>query len=178
MNEKQKFMMIVTSIYEYSLASNQKKKIKYYESRGISVLTYSKLLSKVNLINKKVGYLSIDDLENLINHLKVIYCIDDLIHFGVINDAEHKYPHSFKHYSKEGFCVIPSFDLYSNMVTGLKLRNIKLAQWQSKNMKEPELSFSRIAAPIPFGLTREVLKDENLIIRLQEGSIDSFSLPF
>ncbi|KAB7884998.1 hypothetical protein [Poseidonibacter ostreae] len=177
MNEKQKFMMIVTSIYEYSLTSNQKKKIKYYKSRGISALTYTKLLSKVNLINTKVGYLSIDDLENLINHLKEIYSTEDLIHFGVINDDNHKYPHSFKHYSEEGFCVIPSFDLYSNMVTGLKLRNTKLAQWQSKNLKEPELSFSRIASPLPFGLTREVLQSKNSIIRLQEGSIDSFSLP-
>ena len=134
MNDKQKFMMIVTSIYEYSLTSNQKKKIKYYKSRGISALTYTKLLSKIHLINTKVGYLSIDDLENLINHLKVTYSREDLIHFGVINDADHKYPYSFKHYSEEGFCVIPSFDLYSNMVTGLKLRNTKLAQWQSKNI--------------------------------------------
>ena len=63
------------------------------------------------------------------------------------------------------------------MVTGLKLRNTQLAKWQNKNMKEPELSFSRIASPLPFGLTRELLLDTNATIRLQEGSIDSFSLP-
>lgn len=177
MNDKQKFMMIITSIYHYSLKSSQKNKIKYYKSRGISAIKYTKLLSKINLINKRVGYLSIDDLKNLIDYLIKTYPINDLIDFGVINDDKHKYPHSFKHYSVEGFCVIPSFDLYSNMVTGLKLRNTQLAKWQNKNMKEPELSFSRIASPLPFGLTRELLLDTNATIRLQEGSIDSFSLP-
>ena len=177
MNDKQKFMMIITSIYHYSLKSSQKNKIKYYKSRGISAIKYTKLLSKINLINKRVGYLSTDDLKNLIDYLIKTYPINDLIDFGVINDDKHKYPHSFKHYSVEGFCVIPSFDLYSNMVTGLKLRNTQLAKWQNKNMKEPELSFSRIASPLPFGLTRELLLDTNATIRLQEGSIDSFSLP-
>lgn len=177
MNDKQQFMMIVTSIYNYSLNTNQNDKVKYFKSRGISAIKHPALLQKVKQIRDEIGYLSMDDISHLINYLKNQFSIDDLIKFGIINDKKHKFPYSFKHYSLEGFCVIPSFDLYSNMITALKIRNTKMADWQKSNMKEPEISFGRIATPLPYGLTRDALLDENATFRLQEGAIDSLSVP-
>lgn len=178
MNNKQKFMMIVTYIYKHSLLTNQQGKINYFKSRSISAIKYPTLLSKILKINKEIGFLSYEnDLEPLISKMCSLFPIEDLISFGVINSDTHKFAHSFKHFSLDGFCVIPSFDLYSNMVTGLKLRNTKLADWQEKSMKEPELSFGRIASPLPYGLTRDAILDDKSVIRLFEGSVDSFSIP-
>jgi hypothetical protein len=64
------------------------------------------------------------------------------------------------------------------MVTGLKLRNTKLDKWQDAGMKEPELSYHRIAEPLPYSLTREALLDKNINFRFFEGSVDMFSTPF
>lgn len=178
MSDKQKFMMIVTAIYKFSLLTNQQDKYNYYKSRAISAIKHPALLSKIKKIRDEIGYIHYqNDMDNLVTHLCSLFPIDDLIMFGIVNDDKHKFAHSFKHFSFEGFCVIPSFDLYSNMVTGLKLRNTKLADWQDENMKEPELSFRRIASPLPYGLTRDALLDKNAVLRLFEGSVDSFSIP-
>ena len=178
MSDKQKFMMIVTAIYKFSLLTNQQDKYNYYKSRAISAIKHPALLSKIKKIRDEIGFIHYqNDMDNLVTHLCSLFPIDDLIMFGIINDDKHKFAHSFRHFSLEGFCVIPSFDLYSNMVTGLKLRNTKLADWQDENMKEPELSFRRIASPLPYGLTRDALLDKNAVLRLFEGSVDSFSIP-
>jgi ssDNA-binding Zn-finger/Zn-ribbon topoisomerase 1 len=178
MSDKQKFMMIVTAIYKFSLLTNQQNKYNYYKSRAISAIKHPALLSKIKRIKDEIGFIHYqNDMDNLVTHLCSLFPIDDLIMFGIVNDDKHKFAHSFKHFSLEGFCVIPSFDLYSNMVTGLKLRNTKLADWQDENMKEPELSFRRIASPLPYGLTRDALLDEKAVLRLFEGSVDSFSIP-
>ena len=177
MSDRQKFMMVISYIYYYSLQTNQTGKALYYKSRGISITTTPILKSKIEQIVREVGYLDYKmDLPALISGLSNTFPLEDLVRFGVINDANHKSPYSFKYYSEEGFCIIPNFDLYSNMVTGLKLRNTKLASWQNSNMKEPELSFGRIATPLPYGLTRDAIMKRSLF-RLQEGSVDSFSLP-
>jgi hypothetical protein len=178
MSYKQKFMMIVTAIYKFSLLTNQQNKYNYYKSRAISAIKHPALLSKIKRIKDEIGFIHYqNDMDNLVTHLCSLFPIDDLIMFGIVNDDKHKFAHSFKHFSLEGFCVIPSFDLYSNMVTGLKLRNTKLADWQESSMKEPELSFRRIASPLPYGLTRDALLDEKAVLRLFEGSVDSFSIP-
>ena len=178
MSDKQKFMMIVTAIYKFSLLTNQQEKYNYYKSRAISAIKHPTLLSKIKKIKDEIGFIHYqNDMDNLVTHLCSLFPIDDLIMFGIVNDDKHKFAHSFKHFSLEGFCVIPSFDLYSNMVTGLKLRNTKLADWQDKRMKEPELSFRRISKPLPYGLVRESLLDDNAVLRLFEGSVDSFSIP-
>lgn len=175
--ERQKFIMVVSAIYYFSLQTNQTGKGLYYKSRGISSVDYPALTSKVQQIVDEVGYLDAKkDIPDLINSLTQMFPVEDLIEFGVINDANHKVPYSFKHYSEVGFCIIPNKDLYTNMITGLKLRNVKLADWQSGNMKEPELSYSRIANPLPYGLTRDAFINK-ATFRFQEGSVDSFSLP-
>lgn len=176
MNDEQKFKLIASYIYYFSKKTNQTPKAAYYKSRGISSVLEPKLTQKVSQIVDEIGYLSNSDINQLLKQLTSTFNVNDLITFGIINDSTHKQPFSFKHSSEEGFCVIPNFDLYSNMIHGLKLRNTKLASWQSKSMKEPELSYRRIANPLPYGLTMDAFIN-NMTFRMFEGQVDMFSLP-
>lgn len=176
MNDEQKFKLIASYIYYFSKKTNQTPKAAYYKSRGISSVLEPKLTQKVSQIVDEIGYLSNSDINQLLKQLTSTFNVNDLITFGIINDGTHKQPFSFKHSSEEGFCVIPNFDLYSNMVHGLKLRNTKLAAWQSKSMKEPELSYRRIANPLPYGLKMDAFIN-NMTFRMFEGQVDMFSLP-
>lgn len=178
MNIKQKVKMIYTFIYQYSLQTNQDKKNKFYKSRGIDL---------TNLYVKDIGFLSPFDVKKLTKQLIETFPIDDLIQFGVIkkkikNDEEIMDKNGnpiyvFKQYCFKGFCVVPNYDLYSNMVTGLKFRNIELASWQPKSMKEPEMSRRDLVYPLPFAFSREMLINKNSCIFLVEGHIDGLSLP-
>lgn len=177
LTEKDKFCVVVSSIYHYSLKTNQNAKNNYYVGRNISGKYEPMLKSKIIKIVKQIGYLSMsNDVPNLISYLTSKFPLADLVKFGILNDANHKVPYSFKHFSEEGFIVIPNFDLYSNLILGLKLRNTKLAEWQNSSMKEPELSYGRIASPYPYGLNIDALK-ENYDFRFFEGQIDMFSIP-
>lgn len=177
MKDEQKFKMIVTAIYHFSLQTKQWGKENYYKSRRISFKINPELKEKVLLIKKYVGYIHNADIKDLIKHLTDLFPVGDLVKFGVLNGYTHKRPLSFKHATDEGFCVIPNFDLYTSMCTGLKLRNTKLQSWQDSGMKEPELSYGRIANPLPFALTRDAMLNENINFRFTEGSVDMFSLP-
>lgn len=174
----QKLKTIYTYMYQFSLQTNQEQKIKYYDSRCIN--TNSKYISEI-------GYLSSKNLKELIKHLREFFPLEDLMELGIIkikikNDEEvidrnGKPLYVFKYFCIKGFCVIPNFDLYSNTITGLKFRNIELAQWQSKSMKEPEMSRRDIVYPLPFAFSREMLLDKNSCIFLVEGHVDGLSLP-
>jgi DNA primase len=178
MSIEQKLKVVYTFIYQYSLNTNHDKKIEYYKSRGIDLS---------NRYLKEIGFLSSGDVKKLSDELLDLFPIQDLLEFGVMKkkikndieilDKDGNPVYKFKQYCYKGFCVIPNFDLYSNTVTGLKLRNIELADWQSKNLKEPEMSNRQICYPMPFGLTRDVLLDKNSCIFLVEGHIDGLSLP-
>jgi len=178
MKKSQKLKMVYTFIYQYSMLTEQDKKLEYYASRCID--TSNRYLSQI-------GFLSTNDVKKLEKELLDLFPLDDLIEFGVIKkkmkkddevlDRNGNNVYVFKQYCFKGFCVIPSFDLYSNTVTGLKLRNIELADWQSKNLKEPEMSNRQICYPLPFGFTRDLLADKNSCIFLVEGSADGLSLP-
>ena len=63
------------------------------------------------------------------------------------------------------------------MITGLKLRNTELADWQPKSMKEPEMSRRDIIYPLPFAFSRDMILDKNACIFLVEGHVDGLSLP-
>ena len=178
MKIEQKLKMVYTYIYQYSLQTNQDGKNSYYASRGIDTN---------NLYIKQIGYLSSIDVKKLTTTLLEIFPIEDLIEFSVIkiktkNDEELKDRYgnpiyTFRQYCHKGFCVIPNFDLYSNMITGLKLRNIELADWQPKSMKEPEMSRRDICYPLPFAFNRDMILDKNACIFLVEGHVDGLSLP-
>ena len=178
MNIVQKLKMVFTYIYQYSLLTNQDKKFEYYKSRKIDLK---------NKYLKQIGFLSTQDVKKLEATLMDIFPINDLLEFGVMKvkmknedevlDRNGKPVYIFKQYCFKGFCVIPNFDLYSSTVTGLKLRNIELAEWQSKNLKEPEMSRRDLVYPLPFAFSREMLLDNNSCIFLVEGHVDGLSLP-
>jgi hypothetical protein len=177
MKIEQKLKMVYTYIYQYSLQTNQEGKFEYYGSRGIDLN---------NLYIKQIGFLTSIDLKKLLKTLIEIFPIEDLIEFSVIKtktkddvevlDRNGQPIYVFRQYCHKAFCVIPNFDLYSNMITGLKLRNTKLADWQPKSMKEPEMSRRDIVYPLPFAFNRDMILDKNACIFLVEGHVDGLSL--
>lgn len=170
--------MVYTFVYQYSLQTKQDKKYEYYASRAID--------TKNNYLNQ-IGYLTPNDVKKLEKTLMDLFPINDLLEFGVMKikmkneqelfDRNGNPVYVFKQYCFKGFCVIPNFDLYSNTVTGLKFRNIELADWQPKSMKEPEMSRRDIVYPFPYALNRDMLLDKNACIFLVEGHVDGLSLP-
>lgn len=168
MNLRQKFMLVVSGIYSFSKKTKQEGKIKYLQSRSLD-----KVSDKFQESQEELGYISKKDINNLTNLLVKTFGKEDLIEFGILNDKD-----LFKHHTEEGFIVIPNRDIYSNMITGLKLRNIKLAEWQSNSFKEVEMSFKRIANPLPNGITREALIDKSYKFRFFEGRMDRDSIPY
>lgn len=191
MTEKQKFQMLATAIYKFSLSTKQWGKTKYFKSVGIDVKSNPILKEKVEAVDKHLGFLHASDLPDLINHLTEYFPIEDLVEFGVIHrdkkadGTPHPFPYSFKQSVEEGLVVIPNFDLYTNMCTGLKYRKTKLKTWIDKKTdtektdsnKEPEFSHGRIADPLPYHLTREALLDESISFRFFEGQKDLHSMP-
>ena len=175
MNDEQQWKMIITEVYNFSLQTNQNGKNSYYKNRGISAIKHPALLNKVKKISSEIGYLSNNDLPKLIDVLSSLFPINSLVKYGIIHDEKHKKPFTFIHQSQIGFCVIPNFDLYTDIVTAIKLRNVKLYEWQSSSMKEPEMSYRRIANPLPYGLTNENLRNFKKF-GFFEGSVDSFSV--
>lgn len=179
MSDEQKFKMIVTAIWEYSLTTKQWAKEKYFKEIGISKKN-PLLKEKVAMIEKHLGFLFKTDIPPLVKQLTEQFPFEELVRFGVLAEKG-----SFKQVVTEGLIVIPNFDLYSNLCTGLKYRKTKYAKWidkdgveqSDKNNKEPELSFGRIANPLPYHLTRESLLDESIIFRFFEGQKDLHSMP-
>ena len=184
MTELQQFKMVATAIYEFSKTTKQWQKNTYYKSVGISAKERPELLGKVKMIDSKLGCLFKTDLPDLIKYLENLFPLEDLIKFGVLNDANHKFPFSFKQSVEEALIVIPNLDLYTNMCSGLKYRKTKLKSWTDKTgdkqvdaNKEPEFSYGRIANPLPYHLTRESLLNNFVSFRFLEGQKDLHSLP-
>lgn len=144
------FSTIATFIYNFSLKHSQDLKIYYYEKRGIN--------------NSEVlGCLGYHNIKALEKELLLNFKIEILQEFGIFKNSRFKYYFS-------NFSVIPSFDIYSNLITAIRLRNL----YPSK-IKEIEISHARIANPLPFGITREKLKKYNTFY-FTEGHIDALSL--
>ena len=148
--EKLQFCTIATFIYMFSLNKSSFLKDEYYKSRGI----YN---------TKELGSLNFSDMKELEQKLLKNFDIKSLQKFNIFKNDKFKYSFS-------SFSVVPSFDLYSNLITAIRLRNLR----QSK-IKEIELSASRIANPLPFGLTRDKLLKYD-VFYFTEGHIDALSL--
>lgn len=179
MDESQKFKMVATAIYEFSKTTKQWSKTTYFNSMGINSKKNPLLASKVEMINSKLGCLFKADIPSLIKKLRGFFPVGDLIKFGVVDDSL-----NFKQGVEEALIVIPNFDLYTNMCSGLKYRKTKLKTWIDKEdklvvdkNKEPEFSYGRIANPLPYHLTREALLDESISFRFFEGQKDLHSMP-
>jgi len=184
MTEQQQFKMIATSIYNFSLTTKQWGKEKYFREHGVGVKNKF-LTEKLEMIKTLLGYLHAMDIKDLLTHLKKSFPVDDLIKYGVIHPKEHYRSLEFRNDVQEGLIVIPNFDLYTNMCSGLKFRKTKLASWYDKKLKEtvtdknkePEFSYGRIANPLPYHLTRAMLLDRSSSFRFFEGQKDLHSIP-
>ena len=159
----QKLKLVYTYIYRFSCLTNRERLIKFYRSRGISN----------NPHLDKIGYLTIEDIAILVNKLSEKFPLNDLIEFGIINDAAHKFPLQWKQI--KNCLLIPSFDIYSSLVEGFMLRPIdNTNKWF--NGKESRLSVPSILKPMPFGVGYKVLS-RDCDIYITEGHIDALSLP-
>lgn len=184
MSDEQQFKMIATIIYNYSLTTKQWGKDNYFKEVGIDKKE-PLLKEKVEMIDSIIGYLFKADVPKMIDYLKTLFSIEDLVKYGVIHEENHRFSHQFKVDVQEGLVVVPNFDLYTSMCTGLKFRKTKLSSWIDKTskelvydkVKEPEFSYGRIANPLPYHLTREALLNPNMSFRFFEGQKDLHSMP-
>ena len=143
-----KFQTLITLIYHFSLTSNQSQKNLYYKSRGITP-------------PKDIGFLSQDDIYLL--EEKLVRFDKNLLEKFIFKNGHFRY--------KGDFAIIPSFDIYSNLLTAIRLRYID----PNKQPKEIEVSYQRIANPLPYPLNREKLQKFNTFY-FCEGHIDGLSL--
>ena len=184
LDDLQRWKVFVTAIYNFSLNTKQWGKENYFKKIGISARKNPILTEKVMMIHKKLGFLHGADVKNLINYLldDCKFTADDLVEYGFI---AHQNSKRIKMSIEEGLVVVPNFDMYSNMVTGLKFRKTKLKTWIDKETgetvtdknKEPEFSYKRIANPLPYHLTRESLLNKLMKFRFFEGQKDLHSMP-
>jgi len=168
MNHRQKFMTMITVIYNFSITTNQNNKINYYNS--LSIINHPKI--------NNLGCLSKNDIPKLIALLKEIFPTKELIQFGILKDDV-----TFKISFKEALVVVPNDCLYNNLKTAIKFRKtVTNPNWinsdgkEIKDIKEYEMSYGRIANPIPYGLTRESLLNKNVKFRFFEGQKDLHSV--
>ena len=164
LSKAQKLKLVYTYLYRFSLTTNRDNLEKYYASRKI-----------VHTHMDKIGYLSVKDIVKLVDELTCHFPIEDLIEFGILNDAKHKYfPLSWK--KVKNALVIPSFSLYSDLVEGFMFRPIDRETNKWFTGKEDRLSIPSIIKPMPFGVGMKLLK-RDCDIYITEGHIDAFSLP-
>lgn len=154
MSEKQRLKLIYTFVYRFSLTTDQKAKLNWYSSRGLSG---SKFLGYLGFLSKK-------DIEVLVEQLLKYFTLDDLQKFklvDVVGDWKYGY----------NVVVVPSFDLYSDMIEGFMLRYTD----NRPKGKEVNVSCTDITFPLPFGLGRKTLQCcKNIWIT--EGHIDGLSI--
>ena len=147
---KEKFQTIISYIYFYSLKTDQTKKILYYQNRKITP-------------PNDIGFLSINDIKKLSKNLAYFFGTEILNKFQIF--IENRFRYNFD------VAVIPSFDLYSNLLTAIRLRAIS----PEIKIKEFEISYKRILNPISYPLTREKLLKYKTFY-FTEGHIDGLSL--
>lgn len=167
LTKEQKLKMVYTTFYRFSLGTNQTPKYGYYKhERGIQ-----------NRYIDKIGYIHQEDYAAIVEKLLSIFPMEDLVEFGLFKDKDGENVFIYNSIQKGGLLLVPSFDLYNNMVTGLMVRPTHPPMWMKENkVKELQLSKTDILKPLPFGLTCEVLKNAKTIY-ITEGHMDMLSIP-
>lgn len=163
LSKVQRLKMVYSYIYRYALTTDRKLLIAYYQGRGISN----------NPHLDKIGFLSHEDIKTLTGQLNKNFPLEDLIEFGIINDAAHKFPFQWK--QLKNTLLIPAFDIYTDLIEGFMLRPIDKSNSWFKG-KEKRLSIPHILKPLPFGMGYKMLS-ATCDIYITEGHVDAFSLP-
>jgi len=154
MSELQRLKLIYTFIYRFSLTTNQRSKLFWYSSKGLSSSKFLEYL----------GFLCKSDIDNLVEQLLKYFSLEELQRLKLLDLlGGWKYGYNV--------VVVPSFDLYSDMVEGFMLR---YTDNRSKG-KEINVSCTDIVFPLPFGLGRKTLQRCNTLW-LTEGHIDGLSI--
>ena len=170
LDDAQKLKVVYTWLYRETFTyGSQAAKYMYYKKRGID--TTNKWL-------KKIGYLAVENFNEIFAKATALFPMEllELVGFAK-NDDNGEFKLSFNYVKKGGILIVPSFDLYSNMVTGFMLRPNKPEQWmKDRHMKEIQLSNTSLIFPIPFGLTAYSLKKFNEFY-VTEGHPDGLALP-
>lgn len=160
--DEQKLKLVYTLIYRFSMKRNQDEKYEYYASRKIEPNHYL----------SQIGWLSPADIALLCDTLEKYFPLEDLIRFKLYGDASAKRPMQWKYFTKNGFAVVPSFDLYSDMINGLMLRQ---TQCDATGPKEFQVSCTDISTPLPFAMSPTMLRSSTPVF-ITEGHIDGLSL--
>ncbi|MHC3995700.1 toprim domain-containing protein [Thiomicrolovo sp. ZZH C-3] len=170
MKAEQRLKMAMTDYYRFALGTNQKAKYGYYADRGI----------KPNRKMEAIAYLSAKSFAHAVQFLKERYPLRDLVEFGLIHGDDSKTPGEFKlnYVKRGGLLLVPSFDLYTDMVTGFMARPTHPPKWmKERKMKEIQMSKTDIVKPLPFGLTHEMLLSKTPFVFTTEGHPDGLALP-
>lgn len=160
--DERKLKLVYTLIYRFSMKRDQAEKYEYYASRKIEPNHYL----------AQIGWLSPSDITLLCDTLEKYFPLEDLIKFKLYGDASAKRPMQWKYFTKNGFAVVPSFDLYSDMINGLMLRQ---TQCDATGPKEFQVSCTDISIPLPFAMSPAMLRS-NTPVFICEGHIDGLSL--
>lgn len=160
MSEVQQYKLILTSIYRASLKTDQSKKLAYYSGRKIKNKNVS-----------LVGFISKDD-SVFWKPIEEMFGLDLLIKHGFYQPATASWhPMAWK-FGAGDVCFVPSFDLYTDTLTGAMLRPLIKPK---KGQKEFSLNQPKLVSPIPFKLCRDILLAD-VPIWFTEGSVDGLSL--
>ena len=169
-DDARKLKVVYTWFYRETFTyGSQAPKYMYYKKRGID--TENKWL-------KKIGYLAVENFDEIFAKATALFPMEllELVGFAK-KDDNGEFKLSFNYVKKGGILIVPSFDLYSNMVTGFMLRPTQPEQWmKDRHMKEIQLSNTSLIFPIPFGLTAYSLKKFNEFY-VTEGHPDGLALP-
>lgn len=147
----EQYKTILTFIYAYSLRTNQTDKNAYYKKRGI------------DKVPENIGFLSHEDIQILGDELLRFFPSNKLHDFGLFKNGRFKFGFS-------SFCIVPSVDLASSLVTALRFRSIYPVK-----IKEIEISNQRMLNPLPYGMSYKNLQRFDSFY-LTEGHIDALSL--
>ena len=170
LDDAQKLKVVYTWLYRETFTyGSQAAKYMYYKKRGID--TTNKWL-------KKIGYLAVENFNEIFAKATALFPMEllELVGFAK-KDDNGEFKLSFNYVKKGGILMVPSFDLYTNMITGFMLRPTHPEQWmKDRHMKEIQLSNTSLIFPIPFGLTYYSLKKFNEFY-VTEGHPDGLALP-
>ena len=170
LDDAQKLKVVYTWLYRETFTyGSQAAKYMYYKKRGID--TTNKWL-------KKIGYLAVENFNEIFAKATALFPMEllELVGFAK-KDDNGEFKLSFNYVKKGGILMVPSFDLYTNMITGFMLRPTHPAQWmKDRHIKEIQLSNTSLIFPIPFGLTYYSLKKFNEFY-VTEGHPDGLALP-
>ena len=157
LDKEQRMRLAYTYVYRSSLLTDQSPKKAYYAGRGIHTPWM-----------EVCGWIGWDDARRILNEMSRWWAPDELEEFGI----GRLWGGDGKPWTMYGdSIVVPSFSPYTDTVDGLMLRLVG----PNRKRKEHAIQRPKLHAPLPFGLTIEMLRKVQEIWFV-EGHVDGFAL--